>query len=124
MPVMDARREQVYTAIFTSDAKTLTRECEDKAISITELAQELKNRTEPIYLVGDGYAVVKRAFDKLGVKTENTPELLLLENAASVGRVAYRAYLNGECGTDLTVAPTYLRMPQAERERLEREKTN
>ena len=124
VPVMDARREQVYTAIFTSDGGALTRECEDKAISITELAQELKNRTEPIYLVGDGYAVVKRAFDKLGVKTENTPELLLLENAASVGKAALREYLNGGAGTDLSVAPIYLRMPQAERERLEREKTN
>ena len=124
VPVMDARREQVYTAIFNSDGKTLTRECEDKAISISDLARELESKEEPIYLVGDGYAVVKRAFEKLGLKTENTPELLLLENAASVGKAALRAYLNGDGGSDLTVSPTYLRMPQAERERLEREKTN
>ena len=54
------------------------------------------------------------------MKVESTPELLITENAYSVAKIAVRKYENGEYTTDLEIAPTYLRMPQAERERLER----
>ena len=122
VPVMDARRSQVYTALFSSDGETITRITPDEALSLSELAERLGAYTDtPIYLVGDGYTVAKRALDALLVTTENTPMLLRDQNAASVASVAYRAYLRGEYVSDLALAPTYLRLPQADRERLERE---
>ena len=121
IPVMDARRGEVYTATFASDGVTTERKCEDRAIPIKELAAELRCADMPIYLVGDGYAVAKIGLEKEGIKTEETPEILRDENAASVASLAERKYANGEYTDDLTISPIYLRLPQAERERLERE---
>jgi tRNA threonylcarbamoyladenosine biosynthesis protein TsaB len=81
----------------------------------------LRAYDEPIYLVGDGYEVAKRALTELGIMSECTPPLLRLENAASVAIVAERIYSRGLAMNDRDIAPTYLRVPQAERERLERE---
>lgn len=120
LPCMDARRQQVYTATYRGCDGKIEKLTEDRAIAISELAEELKGCEEPIYLSGDGYAVAKRGLEAAGVKVETTPELLITENAYSVARIAARKYEKGEYTTDLEIAPTYLRMPQAERERLER----
>lgn len=121
VPCMDARRNQVYTATYISDGEGVEKLTEDRAISIERLAEELKlYEGKPIYLVGDGYKSTKDALSSLGVITESTPELLLNENAFSLCKLAYRKYKAGEYTTDTAITPTYLRMPQAERERLER----
>ena len=125
VPVMDARRSQVYTAIFESDGESLTRVSEDMAIPLSTLAELLKKYDGmPIYLIGDGYGVATAALPSLGVSLCNTPEGIRGQSAASCAKVAYRKYLNGEVIADTELAPTYLRLPQAERERLEREKQN
>lgn len=122
LPCMDARRNQVYSATFISDGEKLTRLTEDRAIALSDLAEELRQyEGESIYVTGDGYSVAHRSLSKAGIKLMNTPELLILQNAVSVARVAKRMYENGEAVTDSQLSPVYLRMPQAERERLERE---
>lgn len=122
VPCMDARRGQVYTAIFESDENGIRRISEDMAIPLTELAEILGQYGDKrIYLSGDGYFGAKRALSDLGINTESTPALLILENAASVARVAERMFKSGETMSDTEISPTYLRVPQAERERLERE---
>ncbi len=122
-PCMDARRGQVYTAIFRSDGESLTRLTDDMAISITELCQRLSGLTgEPIYITGDGYEVARKNLLAMGLSIEVTPIGLRNESAASVGRVALRLYNEGKTVSDRDLAPTYLRLPQAERERLERMK--
>lgn len=123
VPVMDARRNQVYTAIFKGERNGVERLDEDRAISISELAECLKKYNEKIFLVGDGYAVAKAGLLKEGVKALDTPPLLINENAYSTARVAFRKYSRGETTHDASVKPTYLRVPQAERERLEKLKT-
>lgn len=120
IPVMDARRGQVYTATFTSDGESITRKTPDRAISLSSLAKELADERTPIYLVGDGYSVAHRALTEAGVSLAKVPEGLITASAASVGRVAYRKFLRGEYLSDRELVPTYLRLPQAERERLER----
>ena len=120
VPCMDARRAQVYTATYRGKDGALEKLTEDRAIAISELAEELKAYDEPIYLSGDGYDVAKRGLTAAGVNVCDTPELLITENAYSIARIAKRKYDMGEHLTDLEIAPTYLRMPQAERERLER----
>lgn len=122
VPCMDARRGQVYSATFRCDGETFERLTEDRAISLANLAEELKAFDgEDIYISGDGYAVATSALSSLGVKLCKTPELLINESGGSVARVAKRMYEKGEYTTDIELSPLYLRMPQAERERLERE---
>ncbi len=121
VPCMDARRAQVYTATYRGKNGRLEKLTEDRAIAISELAEELKAyQDEPIYLVGDGYDVAKRGLVAAGVEVKETPKLLITENAYSIALIAKRKYDAGQITSDLDIAPTYLRMPQAERERLER----
>ena len=125
VPVMDARRSQVYCAIFESDGENLTRASEDMAIPLSTLAELLqKYKDRPIYLTGDGYGVATAALEGLGISLSKTPEGIRLQSAASCAKVAYRMYKSGNTVADTELAPTYLRLPQAERERLEREKQN
>ena len=53
-PVMDARRAQVYNAVFYVNRGVVERVCEDRAIALADLALELKALEGPIFLVGDG----------------------------------------------------------------------
>ncbi len=121
IPVMDARRGQFYTAAFRCDGDSIERLTEDSALSCDELASVILSSGEScVYLVGDGYKIAKEALSSHGVVTESTPPSLIPENAASAGLIAYRKYLDGEYTSDVNIKPTYLRLPQAERERLER----
>jgi tRNA threonylcarbamoyladenosine biosynthesis protein TsaB len=121
VPVMDARRSQVYTAIFRSDGKEIKRLTDDEALPLSILADRLKElNDEPIYLVGDGYTLSHKALTELGVNLQKTPPLLITENAYSVAMIALMQHRRGESLTDREIKPTYLRLPQAERERLER----
>ncbi|MBE6635469.1 MAG: tRNA (adenosine(37)-N6)-threonylcarbamoyltransferase complex dimerization subunit type 1 TsaB [Ruminococcaceae bacterium] len=121
VPVMDARRSQVYTAIFRYKDGDLSRLTEDLAISIDELSRMLAEFSGwPVYLVGDGYRVAAAGISKNGIDLRETPELLRCENAYSVARVAVQMHNEGKTVSDSEHLPTYLRVPQAERERLER----
>ncbi|MBR2072036.1 MAG: tRNA (adenosine(37)-N6)-threonylcarbamoyltransferase complex dimerization subunit type 1 TsaB [Alistipes sp.] len=124
VPCMDARRGQFYTATFSSDGSIITRLTPDRAISAEELAEELRSFPGDVFITGDGYDTVHRLLSPLGVKLSVTPELIRTANAASIAKIASRMYERGECVTERELQPTYLRIPQAERERLEREKNN
>ena len=117
-PVMNARRGQVYNALFRFENGTLTRLCEDRALSVTELATELAEMGTPFALCGDGVEEFKR----LAPNSAPTSISSLLEDqsAVSVAKVALRLANKGASGTDAELAPVYLRLPQAERERLEK----
>ena len=117
-PVMDARREHVYNALFECKDKKITRLCPDRLISIAELDEELSNIEKKVYLSGDGYSLCKRLFAKTQV--EYIPERLRLESGYSTALCALKKYENGEALTDFEIAPVYLRPSQAERERNEK----
>lgn len=121
LPVMDARRSQVYAATFRSVDGVPVRLSEDRAVPIDTLIREIAGEKETVLPVGDGAAPVLSALRDAGIPCIAPPILLLSENAVSVGRVAYRKYLAGETVSDEALRPTYLRLPQAERERLEKE---
>ena len=122
-PVMDARRNQVYNAIFTCDNGSLTRLTEDRAISLEELACELENnyKDKPVYLVGDGYDIATRHLSDKLATLRQTPASLIAQNAVSTAICAKRIYESNKSVSDTSLSPTYLRMPSAERERLEKE---
>ena len=119
VPAMDARRAQVYNAIFKAEKGVLTRLCEDRAISLEDLARELKNLDEPIFLVGDGsnvcYNALKGEIPNLVMPSEHR----MHQRAAGV---ALAALLHPENGDGAALTPNYLRLSQAERERLEKQK--
>ena len=118
-PVMDARRGQLYNALFLCEGGKLTRLCEDRLISVFDLEEELKKYTDKkIYLCGDGYDIAKGAFE--AVKTEDTPTILQYQSAYSVALCALEAAERKLLTTDVELSPIYLRASQAERERLER----
>ena len=121
-PVMNARRNQVYNALFRFEGDRLVRLCEDRAIAISELSEELSDKSEKVYLSGDGVIITAPAIpaDKLGF----THPVMAHQNAYSVAMCALEAYRSGNYTTDIDLAPTYLRPSQAERERMEKEKGN
>lgn len=110
--VMDARARQVYNAIFTASGGVLTRVCDDRAITLSELSEELL-KYDNIVLVGDGAELCYRAFEE---KYAIAPEHIRTQRAACVAALAENA---PSCSAQ-ELRPEYIRLPQAERERLER----
>ena len=122
VPVMNARRGQLYNAIFRAEGDTAVRITPDRAIAATELEKELLDRGRPVYLVGDGVAEMLRL--TAGTTPLPLTPLAIEQNAVSVAKCARRHCLAGEGSTDAALSPVYLRLPQAERERLERMQKN
>ena len=118
-PVMNARRSQVYTAIFESDGENVKRLSEDMAIGSDELDEMLSSYDADVYLVGDGIDVALECFKK--TKAITAPEELRYQSAYSVAEVALCMHKDGKSVSDAELTATYLRLSQAERERLERE---
>lgn len=114
--LMDARRGQFYTATFEVKDGRVSRITPDEAKSGEDVASSLA-KYEKVYLVGDGAAVAKPFFsDNATLAGEDR----LLADGESVGLLAYKLYREGKAVSDGEFAPTYLRLPQAERERLEK----
>lgn len=118
-PVMNARRSQVYTALFRSNGEVLERLMDDSAIAISELDVILSQYGEEVALSGDGYDICKNGFQKTALRF--VPERLRHQSAFSVAEVAYKNYTDGKYCTDRELGVDYLRPSQAERERAERE---
>ena len=121
LPVMDARRSQVYTALFHVKGEKYKKVREDRAISLQELADDIKNLTEPIFLVGDGSILCYNSL------SEEIPNLVLPaehrmhQRAAGVAMAAEIMMKEGLPGDGAALIPNYLRLSQAERERMARE---
>ena len=113
---MDARRNQVYNALFSFECGELKRLCPDRAIGLAELAEELKKQEKDIFVVGDGAQLCYNYLKNVGINVTLAPEQLRMQNAWGVCRAAAGKEVQ-EAGALL---PVYLRLSQAERERLER----
>lgn len=124
VPVMDARRSQVYTATFLAQEGSLRRMCEDRAISLEQLAEELKKCEKNIFLVGDGSNLCYNTLKDTVPGLVLPPEHRLHQRAAGVGLAAAKMIATGEPGNGAQLTPNYLRLSQAERERMERENKN
>lgn len=115
---MDARRQQVYNAVFRSGGG-LTRLSPDRAISLEDLAAELDAGTA-YTVVGDGAKLCADALVARGFTCALAPSHLLLQSAVGVGLVGERMAREGRTCTAQELTPAYLRLSQAERERLAR----
>ena len=121
-PVMDARRSQVYNALFEVKQGVYTRIAEDRAISLEELGEELKNLEKPIFLVGDGSILCYNTLLEKVPALVCPPEYRMHQRAAGVALAAKAMMERGESCDGATLQPNYLRLSQAERERLEKQK--
>ena len=117
-PVMNARRAQVYTALFESDGESLTRVIDDVPMAVSELDGLLAKCGEPVRFCGDGYDVTVPNLKECVYVS--VPERERIQSAYSVAVAALGKYKNGEYTTDRELVSTYLRLSQAERERAER----
>ena len=121
-PAMDARRSQVYNALFRVEKGIISRVAEDRAIALADLKEELLTLEGPIFLVGDGSTLT---YNTLKDSVENLilpPEHRMHQRAVGVGLVAARMAAEGLAPSGGELTPNYLRLSQAEREKLEKQK--
>ena len=117
-PVMDARRNQVYNALFYVNQGVVTRQTPDRAIALEDLKNELKSLEKPIYLVGDGSILCYNTLQKDLPGLILPPEWKMHQRAVGVGLAALRQEKPDD---PAGLSPNYLRLSQAERERMERQ---
>lgn len=115
-PVMDARRSQVYNALFKIENGRPVRLCQDRAIALPLLAGELKELRSPVFLVGDGAELTASYLKEQGLPYVQAPDNLHWQSAWGVAMAA----MDKEPGDAHQLLPVYLRLSQAERERQER----
>ena len=119
-PCMDARRNQVYNALFYVNQGKLERLREDRAIALADLKTELEQLNAPIYLVGDGSRLTHKTLSAEIPNLILPPEHRMHQRAVGVAILAEAKAAAGENGDAAALTPNYLRLSQAERERAEK----
>lgn len=112
---MDARCKQVYNALFKSENGVITRLCDDRAISAADLSEELSRLDGKVILAGDGAELMHEFTEE---KYALAPSMLRFQRGSGVCFAA----MNAPEIAPAALMPTYLRLPQAERERLAKTK--
>ena len=112
---MDARRQQVYNALFQAKDGQLTRLTPDRAISLEELAAELANDLHPKTVVGDGARLCFAHLTEAGISCRLAPAQLVMQNAMSVAPEAEAMAAEGNLVSAQALEPVYLRPAQADR---------
>ena len=119
---MDARRAQVYNALFRVTGGALRRLCPDRAISIDDLYEDVKKVEKNVLLVGDGALLCYNTLLERLPELSLLPEHLRQQRAAGVALAAQAAVDAGQTADAAALSPNYLRLSQAERERNEKMK--
>ena len=112
---MDARRQQVYNALFQAQDGALTRLTPDRAISLEELAAEVKEDPSAKIIVGDGARLCYNDLSERGISCRMAPAHLVMQNAVSVALEAEELAGAGQLLTAHELQPVYLRPAQAQR---------
>lgn len=117
-PIMDARRDQVYNAVYEWGNEELSALKEPRALSIEELTDELLENDKKVVFLGDGVRVHREFIkEKMGDKALFAPVSALEQRASGLAAAAK----NKKAVSYYELAPIYLRKPQAERELEEKE---
>ena len=115
---MDARRNQIYNALFRADKGRLTRLAPDRAIGLDQLTRELRNMADPLLVVGDGAQLCSDYLQQQGISCAIAPAHLVMQNAVGVALAAGQLAQAGQITDAQGLGLVYLRLSQAERERL------
>lgn len=122
-PLMDARREQVYTGLYTFERDKMINIMPQSAMAITEIVDFINNANKPVIFLGDGVGVYKNVIEEqLQVPYFFAPAHLARQRASAIGVLAGIYYKEGKIEDAREHKPDYLRLSQAERERMERMK--
>ena len=121
---MDARRRQVYNALFLATGEGLERLSPDRAISLEELGEELQKIEKSKIVVGDGAKLCYNTFVEKGLELKLAPRHLRMQSAWGVALAAEALAARGGLVSGEDLVPVYHRLSQAERERLERERSH
>ena len=116
--VMDARAGQVYNALFTVEDGKVRRLCDDRAIKLTELAEEIGEA--PYFLVGDGADLCYNTIKENCTGLQLAPAELRFATGFGVAAAALPLFREGKACSPQELDAFYLRRPQAERERMAR----
>lgn len=121
-PLMDARRNQVYTGIYKWDQDEFVVLSEQKAVGIEEIAKEINQINEEVIFLGDGVSVFEGQLKEM-IKVPYTfaPPHVSKQRAGAIGALGLEMYKKGTMIDSDVFSPTYLRKSQAERE-LEKKK--
>ncbi len=119
-PVMDARRGEYYNALFSIKSGILTRICEDRAIPGKMIAEQIQ-RFENVLVLGDG--AEKFVLENQLPQNLLAPDEIRFQSGESVAKIGAKMLRENQLLFCHELAPRYLRLPQAEREWLEKNKT-
>lgn len=121
-PIMDARRQQVYTGLYTFEDDDFKVLCEQKAVSIGEIVEEINALGRPVIFLGDGVSVNKNFIcEHIHVPCSFAPAHLNAQRAGALVALGKRYYEAGRIETADEHVPEYLRLSQAERELQEKQ---
>ncbi|MBQ3665713.1 MAG: tRNA (adenosine(37)-N6)-threonylcarbamoyltransferase complex dimerization subunit type 1 TsaB [Lachnospiraceae bacterium] len=124
-PIMDARRNQVYTGIYECEKDELKQVVEDVALSIEELIEKIGSIGKEVIFIGDGIPVFQEVIDQtLKIPHYYANQHLNRQQSSSLGVLGLKKLAEGKAVKSDYFAPVYMRMSQAERERLENGKEN
>lgn len=119
-PIMDARRNQVYTGLYRFEKEFQVVE-EQMAVSVQELIEKLNAYGEKVTFLGDGVPVYREQLEAgLTVEVCYAPANMNRQSAASVGALGMKYFEQGKVESAREHQPDYLRLSQAERERAEK----
>ncbi len=120
-PILDARRNQVYNALFQCGKGKMTRLCDDRAISLDSLLDELKKTDKDVIFMGDGTLVFENEIRKaLGARAYFATQLTRMNLAGAVAEIGAEKFQMGETVSYGALVPEYIRLSQAERDLLEK----
>ncbi len=121
-PLMDARRNQVYTGIYRFEYEKLITVQEQAAVAVTEIAGQLNGLGEKVIFLGDGVPVYREMLkETVKVPFSFAPAHMNRQRAASVAMLGMELAKKGKTETAAAHQPNYLRLSQAERERAQKE---
>lgn len=122
-PVMDARRSQVYTALFEFRDGGMVRLMEDDILKIENLGEKIKNLSKPVFFLGDGSELCYNVLENVNRNFKIASKSIRYQKGASVCLLAnelLEKYGDEHILYSDTLLPSYLRPSQAEREYVER----
>ena len=115
-PVLDARKNEVYTGLYRTLEGRLEVLAAPRAVPPATLAEELRTSTEgPLVFVGDAVLPFSSVLTEiLGTRARLAPADLRLPSAVTVGELGGWALGRGEAADPATLVPLYLRPSEAE----------
>ncbi len=122
-PMMDARRNQVYSGLYEFDGEEFMVVKEQVALGVDEILEEVNKLGRDVIFLGDGVPVYMDMIkEQTKVKYEFAPQHMNRQRAGAVGTLGMKYYQNNQVVSAIEHEPVYLRLSQAERERAERNK--